>query len=57
MKNRTLIETPQFKLSLEYRWPAAAIGFYGGGKSRVPRTFVILFAPVVIQIGRRSYGE
>jgi hypothetical protein len=50
---KRLISTPCLEVRWEPRWPAAAIGFYGNGK-RTRRVFVVLFAPLVILVGRRA---
>jgi len=46
---KTLHTSRWLKIRYEPRWPALAIGFYGGARRR---KFVILCAPIVVEIGR-----
>lgn len=45
----TLIKTKYLRVKWEPRWPALGIGFYGG---KYGRQFIVLCAPVVIEIGK-----
>ena len=45
---RKLFSSRWLQIRYEPRWPALAIGFYGGAARR---KFVILCAPIVIEIG------
>lgn len=47
---RTLVHMRYLSIRWEPRWPAVGIGFYG---SKYGRSFVVLCAPVVIEIGRQ----
>jgi len=47
-----LLSTKYIEVRWEPRWPAIALGFYCSRPTG--RTFLILFAPLVIEIGRRK---
>ena len=49
---KRLLSTRYLEARWEPRWPALAIGFYGGKYNE--RTFIVLIAPLVIEIGRRA---
>jgi hypothetical protein len=41
------------RVAFEPRWPAIALGFYHGG-SKGGHTFILMFSPLVIEIGKRG---
>jgi hypothetical protein len=45
----TKLRTKYLRIRWEPRWPAFAIGFYGG---KYRRQFIVLIAPLVIEIGK-----
>jgi hypothetical protein len=49
---KRLISTSYLEVRWEPRWPAVAIGFYGG--KSVKRVFVVLVSPIVILIGSQA---
>jgi hypothetical protein len=49
---KRLLSTPYLEVRWEPRWPALAIGFYGG--KNVRRVFVVLVSPLVILVGRQA---
>ncbi len=49
---KRLLSMTHLELRWEPRWPAIAVGFYGGKTCR--RVFVVLVSPLVVLIGRRT---